>query len=78
MKSSSREANIIGFKVLVNCEGVVITEMSGIPATDLYKVFKGRELATMRSIIRLATQKLSGIHEFLEEELSALNHKDIT
>lgn len=75
MRSSSREANIIGFKVLVNCDGVIITEMSGISESDLSKVFKGIELSTLRSIVRLANQKLEGIHEFLEAELSALNHQ---
>lgn len=75
MRSSSREANIIGFKVLVNCDGVIITEMSGISESDLSKVFKGVELSTLRSIVRLANQKLEGIHEFLEAELSALNHQ---
>jgi|TARA_R100001244_G_scaffold131571_2_gene104981 hypothetical protein len=75
VRSSSREANIIGFKVLVNCDGVIITEMSGISESDLSKVFKGIELSTLRSIVRLANQKLEGIHEFLEAELSALNHQ---
>jgi len=75
VRSSSREANIIGFKVLVNCDGVIITEMSGISESDLSKVFKGVELSTLRSIVRLANQKLEGIHEFLEAELSALNHQ---
>jgi len=75
VRSSSHEANIIGFKVLVNCDGVIITEMSGISESDLSKVFKGIELSTLRSIVRLANQKLEGIHEFLEAELSALNHQ---
>jgi hypothetical protein len=42
--SKTREANIISFKVLVNCEGVVVTELSGIPVHELSKVFKGPEL----------------------------------
>ena len=75
MKSSNgKEANIIGFKVLINCEGVVVTEMSGIPASDLSKVFKGDELLIMRNIVQLMKQKLEALHPFLENELSALNH----
>jgi hypothetical protein len=69
-----KEANIIGFKVLVNCEGVVVTEMSGIPLSDLNKVFKGDELLIIRNIVQLTKQKLEALHPFLENELSALNH----
>ena len=78
MKSSkTREANIISFKVLVNCEGVVVTELSGIPVHELFKVFKGHELSTMRNIVNLTKPKLEEIHAYLEEELSALNHTTI-
>ena len=75
MKSSkTREANIISFKILVNCEGIVVTEMSGIPVHELSKVFKDHELTTMRNIVNLTKPKLEEIHAYLEEELSALNH----
>ena len=78
MKSfkKGKEANIIGFKVLINCEGVVVTEMSGIPLSDLNKVFKGDELLIIRNIVQLTKQKLEPIHAYLEAELSALNHQE--
>jgi len=72
--NKGKEANIIGFKVLINCEGVVVTEMSGIPDNDLNKVFKGDDLLIMRNIVQLMKQKLEPLHQFLENELSALNH----
>lgn len=71
---SSRDANIIGFNVLVNCEGHVVTEMSGIALKDLPTVFKGSELIMMRHIISLTKPKLEDLHRFLEDELTALNH----
>ena len=76
MKSfnKGKEANIIGFKVLINCEGVVVTEMSGIPLSDLNKVFKGDELLIIRNIVQLTKPKLEALHKFLEDELNALNH----
>ena len=75
MKSSKgREANIIGFRVLINCEGNVVTEMSGIPLSELSSVLKGDELAIMRNIVHLTKPKLDEIHSFLEDELNALNH----
>ena len=75
MKSSNgKEANIIGFKILINCEGNVVTEMSGIPLSELSSVLKGNELAIMRNIVHLTKPKLDEIHSFLEDELNALNH----
>ena len=68
------EANILGFKILVNDRGHVVTEMSGIPASDLNQVFKGDELLIIRNIVQLTKQKLEALHPFLENELSALNH----
>ena len=72
-----KEANILGFKIVINSEGVVVTEMSGIPEKDLHKVFKNDELELMRKIITLAKPKLEEIHNYLEDELSALNHTTI-
>jgi len=68
------EGNLISFKVIVNSSGIVMTEMSGIPEEDLSKVFKGDELQLMRRIISLCNNKLSPLHNYLEEELNALNH----
>jgi len=74
--NKGKEANIIGFKVLINCEGVVVTEMSGIPESDLNQVFKGDQLLIIRNIVHLMKQKLEPLHAFLENELNALNHQD--
>jgi hypothetical protein len=74
--NKKKEANIIGFKVLINSKGVVVTELSGIPEDELHKVFKGEDLSTMRNIVQLTKQKLEPIHAYLEAELSALNHQE--
>ncbi len=76
MKSfnKGKEANIIGFKVLINCEGIVVTEMSGIPEKDLHLAFKDDELLIIRNIVQLTKPKLEALHKFLEDELNALNH----
>ena len=70
----SKEANVLGFKILINSDGHVVTEMSGIPEKDMHKAFKDDELELMRKIGLLTKPKLEKIHEFLESELSALNH----
>ena len=72
--NKKKEANIIGFKVLINSKGVVVTELSGIPEDELHKVFKGEDLSTIRNIVQLTKPKLEVLHKFLEDELNALNH----
>lgn len=74
MKSSKREANILGFSILVNQKGHVVTEMSGIADKDLHLAFKGEELEIIRNIVHLTKPKLEELHGFLERELNALNH----
>ena len=74
MKSSKREANILGFSILVNQKGHVVTEMSGIAEKDLHLAFKGEELEIIRNIVHLTKPKLEELHGFLERELNALNH----
>ena len=71
---SFKEGNIISFKILVNSDGHVVTEMSGIPEKDLHRVFKDDELSIIRNIVQLTKPKLEEMHEFLESELSALNN----
>ena len=74
MKSSKHEANILGFSILVNQKGHVVTEMSGIADKDLHLAFKGEELEIIRNIVHLTKPKLEELHGFLERELNALNH----
>lgn len=68
------EGNLIGFKVVVNSSGIVMTEMSGVPEEDLHKVFKGDDLQLMRKLLKLCSEKLEPLHSYLELELEALNH----
>ena len=75
MKSSKHEANILGFSILVNQKGHVVTEMSGIADKDLHLAFKGEELEIIRNIVHLTKPKLEELHDFLERELSAMNHQ---
>jgi len=73
--SNKKEANILGFRIVVNDRGHVVTEMSGIPEKDLHLAFKNDELLMIRNIVQLTKPKLEALHQFLENELSALNHQ---
>jgi len=74
MKKKTSEANLIGFKIVIDRKGRILTEMSGVPEKDLPKAFSGDDLRLMRQIQRLIRPKIQDLHDFLENEISALNH----
>jgi len=74
MTKKSTEANLLGFKIVIDRKGRILTEMSGVPEKDLPKAFSGDDLRLMRQIQRLLRPKIQELHKFLEDEISALNH----
>mgnify|MGYP003136286000 CR=1 FL=1 len=69
-----KEANLISFKVLINSNGQVVTELSGLPEEKIDQVFKTKHDKTMmRKIIKESKVKLEKMHSYLEGELEALN-----
>ena len=75
MTKKSTEANLLGFKILIDSKGCLVTEMSGVREKDLPKAFSGDDLRLMRQIQRLLRPKIQELHKFLEDEISALNHR---
>ena len=73
-KKKTTEANLLGFKIIIDPKGRLFTEISGVPEKDLPKAFSGDDLRLMRQIQRLVRPKIQEIHRFLENEISALNH----
>jgi hypothetical protein len=68
-----KEGNILSFKILINNKGRLVTELSGLPESEINNVFKDLETqAYIRTLIREGRAKLSGLHEYLENELAAL------
>jgi hypothetical protein len=74
MTTKTTEANLLGFKILIDRKGRLFTEISGVPEKDLPQAFSGDDLRLMRQIQRLLRPKIQEIHKFLENEISALNH----
>jgi hypothetical protein len=74
MKKKPSEANLLGFRIVIDSKGSLLTEMSGVPEKDLPKAFAGDDLRLMRQIQRLLRPKIQELHKFLEDEISALNH----
>ena len=67
-----KEGNILSFRILVNYEGDVVTELSGLPVDKIDKVFKGHDKVLMSKIIKEGRLKLKKLHGYLEGELDAL------
>jgi|TARA_R110002096_G_scaffold3677_1_gene18031 hypothetical protein len=70
-----KEANLISFKVIFDAKGKLLTETSSLPLTDASKLFKGYDLRIVETILRETKTKVLNIHNELEAELNALNHK---
>ena len=69
----AKEANILSFRVLFDTKGNLVTEVGGLPLEDANKVFKGRDLKIIQTVIREGRQRIHNIHNELETELDALN-----
>jgi hypothetical protein len=68
-----KEGNILSFKILINNKGKLVTELSGLPESEINNVFKDVETqAYIRTLIREGRSKLSGLHEYLEEQIASL------
>jgi hypothetical protein len=67
-----KEGNI-SFKILINNKGRLVTELSGLPESEINNVFKDLETqAYIRTLIREGRAKLSGLHEYLEKQIASL------
>jgi len=68
------EGNLISFKLLINLQGDLITEMSMLPKDKISKVFKKDDAPLIYKAISEAELKLEGLHKYLEDEISAFNN----
>jgi hypothetical protein len=68
-----KEGNILSFKILINNKGRLVTELSGLPESEINNVFKDLETqAYIRTLVREGRAKLSGLHEYLEDQIASL------
>mgnify|MGYP001418200925 FL=1 len=68
-----REGNILSFKILVDSKGMLITELSGLPESEVKKVFDTEnDRAIIQKIIKEGLLKLETLHDYLEKEIQAL------
>ena len=69
---SEKEGNIISFRVFIDRKGTLLTEFKNLPVEKVDTVFDKTDTPLVQKIIREATTKLEGLHEYLEKELGAL------
>ena len=71
MKSKKEEAVLLGYKVLYNRAGKLITERTSTDIKKLKPYFTNEEYATLQTVIREGTVKLDEIHNHIEANLNA-------
>ena len=68
---NKKEATLIGYKVLYNRAGKLITERVSTDIKELKPYFTEEEYATLQTVIREGTNKLDEIHIYIEANLNA-------
>ena len=76
MKSKKEEAVLLGYKVLYNRAGKLITERTSTDIKNLKPYFTNEDYATLLTVIREGTVKLDDIHNHIEANLNARIMKD--
>ena len=73
---NKKEATLIGYKVLYNRAGKLITERVSTDIKELKPYFTEEEYATLQTVIREGTNKLDEIHNYIEANLNARRMAD--
>ena len=76
MKTKRKEATLMGYKLLYNRSGKLITERTSTDITELKPYFSKEEYATLQTLIRETTVKLDAIHNYIEANLNARRMSD--
>jgi len=69
------EATLLTFKIVLDSKGNIVSDLGGLPITDVDRVFRNEDDAyIIKKIIREGTIKLQGIHKYLEDEVTAIQY----
>tara|TARA_R100000654_G_C2585042_1_gene112204 strand:+ start:33 stop:263 length:231 start_codon:yes stop_codon:yes gene_type:complete len=71
MSMNKKEAVLLGYKVLYNRAGKLITERVSTDIKELKPYFTDEEYATLQTVMREGTVKLDEIHNHIEANLNA-------
>lgn len=76
MRIKREEATLLGYKLLYNRSGNLITEQTSVDIRKLKKYLSAEEFATLQTVVREATQKLKEVHNYIEANLNARKSVD--
>ena len=69
-----KEGTLIGFRIIIDANGVLMTEETELPDEYISKVFKEKESQVLiRAAIRAFKETLGNMHSKLETEVDAIN-----
>ena len=76
MKKKREEAELLGYKLLYNRTGNLVTERLSTDITQLKRYVSVEEYSTLNTIVREATKKLDEVHSYIESNLNARKMDD--
>ena len=69
-----KDATIIGFRVLIDSEGLFVTEATELPDEYISKVFRDKETQILvRAAIKSFKEQTGDMHSKLETDIDAIN-----
>ena len=71
MSIKRKEAQILGYKLLYDRTGKLVTERTSTDISKLKKFLSKEEYVTLQTVLREATQKLDEVHNYIEDSLNA-------
>ena len=76
--SYKNEGTIIGFRILIDREGNLVSEKTELPSSAIPKVFRDKgDQKIIRTAMRKVKQDIDKLHSAIEEEISAINTPNI-
>ncbi len=72
------EGTVIGFRILIDKEGNLVSEKTELPSKDISKVFRDKgDQYIIRTAIRKMKQHIDKMHSEIESEIAATNTPNI-
>ena len=69
-----KDATIIGFRVLIDSDGLFVTEATELPDEHISKVFRDKEPQILvRAAIKSFKEQTGDMHSKLEADIDAIN-----
>ena len=70
--SKPKEGNIISFKLVIDQNNKLITEISQFPEDRINDIFVNGDRETIRNALKFAKEKLEPLHAQIQRHLNAL------